>query len=148
MRPLTITKEYEAYIREHYRTDTYYEQAKVLGISYSSVAKMCAQLGLVRTKEESEQIRKRGTEKRKEMYDTDKERIQNGLQPLTKIRVSTKKPMIHTRCNLCCQRGYIYHRERGDMHTLYYNENTRRVSEEREQYYNKVFGLKFKQEYE
>jgi hypothetical protein len=138
----------EAYLRDHYHTMTHLAMSKELGCSASSVCKAIHALGLKRTEEDIQQIRHRACAKRHETWKSEKQRVEIGQEQLTKMRIQTREniQISRTRHNLCYQRGYIYHRDYGDMSLVFYDGNTRRMKPEREEYYHKVYGINFKAE--
>lgn len=138
----------EAYLRDHYRTMTHLAMGKELGCSASTVCKAIQALGLKRSEEDKRQIRGRACAKHHETWQNEKLRVEIGLPQQTKMRIQTResKQISRARYNLCYQRGYIYHRDYGDISLVFYGDNTRRMKPEREEYYHKVYGINFRRE--
>lgn len=138
----------EAYLRDHYRTMTHLAMGKELGCSASSVCKAIHALGLERSEEERRQVLHNACVKHHETWLNEKQRVEIGVPQQTKIRIQTRenKQMSRARYNLCYQRGYIYHRDYGDISLVFYDDNTHRMKPEREEYYHKVYGINFKAE--
>lgn len=157
-----VTKEAERerrrnIVREMYPTHSAADVAKVLGVSRSAVTLMAASLGIKHTPETTARLvqanvaamnRPEAAAKRdasrKRGYLMERFRICNG-EP-TKYRyhyTRASKRSIYARKRLVRSHNYYYDKDYGDALTLFYDEQTRRLPPEREQYYMNTYHIKF-----
>lgn len=121
-------------IRELKSTLTDREIANELGVGIHSVRYAMSSLGIVRTPEESHNIRSRV---RKDLIRSEKRRLIFGFEQKTKLKVFANKERNSLRSRLR-RKGYIlFPRD----NTVYYNSETRRKEEYEAQ--GKRLGLKF-----
>ena len=146
-------------IRRLYPTHSAAEVAKALGISKQAVNHMAKRMGVRHTGETSERLIREGVAllakpetiaKRihtlRRTIRMEQFRIINGEKPKTKRKFkSVGNRSICARNHLRRKYNYFYDKEYGELLTLFCDDNTKRLPEERERYYSEKYHIKFVQ---
>lgn len=145
-------------IRELYPNFSATEISLILGISNATVNVMARRLCVRHTDETNRRINKhclevlrnpesvrKSTLWKKKAFAIERFRIMSGLPQKTKLRVGHKveEKQINARCYLCRKYNYFYDKEYGDMLTIHYDKDTKRISAEKELKYTMKYGIKF-----
>lgn len=160
-KPVRITEEEGAYIREHLPHSTHIQVAKDLGRHRNTVSYYAACHGIPYSKEagrraaaeacslarktKGESISKKISETKKEIFRKERMRVRWGLEQKTKYTVKPMPKRIQTaRKGLKRRRDYIIedcHFFDSDPYVIYYDSKTRRTPNE--DYFAKEYGFKF-----
>ncbi len=141
-------------IRELYPDYTAEEISAMTGLPKDRIHKVACCIGVHHTEETIRRIGgmlRSGEMKEKKVAGirrkraAEKFRIKSGMQKKTKWKFGlniTKREMAE-RYHLVTTRGYIYDKSYGDFHTLFYNSETRRHTEEKERRLSDKYRFKF-----
>ncbi len=160
-KPVRITEEEDAYIREHLPHSTYTQVARDLGRHRDTVSDYAARHGIPYSKEagrraateafwlawkiKGESISKKISETRKEIFRKERMRIRWGLEQRTRCVVKPMPKRIRmARGELKRRRDYIVedcHFFDSDPYVIYYDSKTRRTPNE--DYFVQKYGFKF-----
>lgn len=160
-KPVRITEEEGAYIREHLPHSTYTQVARDLGRHRNVVSYYAARHGIPYSKEagrraateacslawrtKGESISKKMSETKKEIFRKERMRFRWGLEQKTRYTVKPMPERIRmARRDLKRRRDYIMedcHFFDSDPYVIYYDSQTRRTPNE--DYFAEKYGFKF-----
>lgn len=146
-------------VRNMYPEMSSSEISKVLGIPKSCVANIAKSLGVKHTKETEERLRQKcalaimrpeviakRAESLKKTLRLEKYRATNGIKQKTKRKFKTiPSRYIRARNYLCSKYNYFYDKDFGELLTVFYDRETKMLSEEQQKYYESKYGIKFLQ---
>ena len=146
-------------VRNMYPEMSSSEISKVLGITKSCVANIAKSLCVTHTRETEERLRlkcaqaivrpeiiAKRSESLKKTLRLDRYRAANGIKQKTRRKFKT----IPSRClcarnYLCNKYNYFYDKDYGDLLTVFYDSETKMLSEEQQKHYETKYGIKFLQ---
>ena len=146
-------------VRELYPTHSSTEIGKILGTTRSSVNNMARRLGVKHDEEvqnalcrkyieisQQKDAQERRVASLKETIRKDKIRAMYGLPQKTKLKFRTvPNRFLSVRCYLVRAYNYFYDKDYGELLTIFYDEETKRLPVEREKYYEEKYGIKILQ---
>lgn len=146
-------------IRRLYPTHSASEVAKALGISKQAVNRIAKRMGVRHTDETSERLVREGVALLKKpeivakrintlrrVIRMEQFRIINGVKPKTKRKFkSASHRSLCARNYLRRKYNYFYDKDYGELLTLFYDSDTKRLPEERERHYSEKYHIKFVQ---
>lgn len=144
---------------ELYPTHSASEIAKILGVTKSAVSNMARRLGVVHTKETVRRITRNNIDAMlqadvvarrvlslKRTLRMEQFRIASGELQKTKRRFrQANNKTICARSYLVRKYNYFYDKGFGEILTIFYDSETRRLPQEQEQYYSEKYHIKFLQ---
>lgn len=121
-------------VKDNFHTHSYRELARIAGVDNRTVWVIIKELGLKKTDEQMHSVISRI---HKDIYASERMRVNWGMEQKTRLKVFSNKKKILLRCRLV-RKGYI---KADDGFTLYYTEDTKRsiVCEE----HGIAMGLRF-----
>ena len=146
-------------VRKLYPDYSSSEISKELGITKSCVTSIAKALGVAHTKETEERLRlkcaqaiirpeiiAKRSESLKKTLRLDRYRATNGIKQKTRRKFKT----IPSRClcarnYLCNKHNYFYDKDYGELLTVFYDSETKMLSEEQQKHYETKYGIKFLQ---
>jgi predicted transcriptional regulator len=144
-------------VRELYPTHSASEIAKILGVTKSAVSNMARRLGVAHTEETVRRITRDNIDamlqpevvvKRvlslKRIIRMEQFRIASGEQQQTKRRLKqANNKSLCARNYLVRKYNYFYDKDFGEILTIFFDSETKRLSPERELYYSRTYHIKF-----
>ena len=146
-------------IRELYPTHSATEVGKRLGITKASVNELAKRLGVKHTDETTKRIQKesaartRTDDANRKRHETlrkvlavEKLRAASGLQQKTKRKFKTvPDKCMNARNYLCRKYNYFYDKDYGELLTLFFDSETRLLTDEQKKHYETEYSIKFLQ---
>ena len=153
-------KEYKhKVVMELYPTHSATEIGKILGVTKAAVNNMARKLGVKHNEDvqnallrkyiemsHQKDVQERRVATLKETIRKDKIRAMYGLPQKTKRKFRTvPNRFLSIRCYLIRAYNYFYDKDYGELLTIFYDEETKRLPVEREKYYEEKYGIKILQ---
>ena len=153
-------KEYKhKVVRELYPTHSATEIGKILGVTKAAVNNMARRLGVKHNEDvqnalcrkyiemsQQKDVQERRVAALKETIRKDKIRVIYGLPQKTKRKFRTiPNRFLCVRNYLVKTYNYFYDKSYGELLTIFYDSETRRLPHDREKYYTERYGIKIEQ---